>query len=189
MRTLPGGTVLILCTGNVCRSPLMERHLRHALAGTDVRVSSAGTGALAGNAIDVGSVRLLDAAGVDSADFTARQVTRELLDEADLVIAASREHIGQAAQLAPSVLRKGFAWLDLGDLLDGVSTGDIASWPAGTRAAQVAAEAMARRAEVSPRTDEEATVVDPFGQDQRVFSSMEQQVLRALPVIVGALRG
>ena len=80
-------------------------------------------------------------------------------------------------------------WLDLGDLLDGVSTGDIASWPAGTRAAQVAAEAMARRAEVSPRTDEEATVVDPFRQDQRVFSSMEQQVLRALPVIVGALRG
>ena len=189
MTSRADGHVLVLCTGNVCRSPYIERRLRHALKDTDITVTSAGTGALEGDPIDPGSTRLLKAAGVESGDFSARQVTRELLDEADLVIAASREHIGQAAQLAPSVLRKGFAWLDLGDLLDGVSTEDIASWPAGTRAAQVAAEAMARRAAVSPRTDEEATIVDPFRQDQRVFSSMEQQVLRALPVIVGALRG
>ena len=183
------GCVLVLCTGNICRSPIIERLLAHALADTSIEVTSAGTGALVDHPIHESSARRLDAAGVPSSDFAARQLTPEMVKAADLIVAATREHVGGAAQLHPSALRKGFALLDLADLIDGVPDAVILAAPGATRAAKVAAEALVRRGEVQPRTPEAATIVDPYMQDESVFDAMDTQVRRTVPIVARALRG
>ena len=74
--------LLTVCTGNICRSPYAHLRLGHALE--QVRpgafeVMSAGTHALVGNAVDPGSVRLLDGRGIDHDTFAARQLSEQML--------------------------------------------------------------------------------------------------------------
>lgn len=184
-----GGSVLVLCTGNICRSPYIERLLAHELAGTDVVVSSAGTEALVGAPIHDSSARRLAAAGGTAQGFAARQLTAQMLREADLVIGATRAHIAAAAHAAPIALRKGFALLDLGDLLSEVPLAEVAAAPGHTRAAKVAATAASRRMEVTPRSQEAAAIADPFRRGESLYDDMVRDVASALPAVVRALRG
>ena len=90
--------ILVVCTANVCRSPLAERVLLRELAGTDVVVTSAGTHAEPGDPMCPGSAGWL---GVDPTTHAARELDRDLLRDADLVLAADRTHRGACARLAP----------------------------------------------------------------------------------------
>ncbi len=79
--------VLIVCTGNVCRSPLAEGLLRNRFArrgrGT---VESAGIAALEGHPADPNVAGLLAERGIDMSAHRARQLTPELLSKFDLVL-------------------------------------------------------------------------------------------------------
>lgn len=85
-----------MCTGNVCRSPVAERLLDHALgaAGHEVVVRSAGTHALPRGA-DGDTVRAARAIGIDLSDHIARRLTAALVvtEGADLVVTMTREHL------------------------------------------------------------------------------------------------
>ncbi|MFQ6171913.1 low molecular weight phosphatase family protein [Oryzobacter sp. R7] len=183
------GSVLVVCTGNVCRSPYVERRLRHELAGTGIEVTSAGTGALVGRDMDPSSRDLLERAGVDAAGFTARALTPELVSGSDLVIAAAREHRAAAARLAPAALRRTLTLTDLADLLDGVSAQEVvdAGVP-GSWVRQVAAVAVSRRGLVAAR-QEAVDITDPIGQGPAVFARMATEVEAALARVVPVLRG
>lgn len=183
------GHVLVVCTGNVCRSPYIERLLAHELAGTGITVSSAGTGALVGNPVDAASASRISDAGGDSQGFAARQVTREFVADADLVISATREHLSQVVPLHPRALRYSFALHDLRDLLAEVSEEDIAAAAGDNRVAKVAAAAIAKRGIVNPRLPEESGIVDPYRRDEPVFDQMVDGVAQSLPAVASALRG
>lgn len=187
--SLPGGQVLVICTGNICRSPYIERVLAHALAGTDVVVTSAGTEALVGSAMHPSSASRLEEAGESADGFVSRQLTAAMIRSADLVIGATREHIAAAAHISPAVLRKGFALLDLGDLLAEVTPDEVAAAPGATRAAKVVAAAIARRSVANPRSNAEAAIADPFRQPEEVYDAMVRDVAAALPAVARALRG
>ena len=157
------GNVLVVCTGNVCRSPYLERRLRHDLAGTGIQVMSAGTRALAGHDMDAGTRDLLQHRGIDTTGFTARELTADLVAGADLVIAAAREHRAAAVRLHPAAMARTFALRDLADLLSGVT----AEQPAPTESdvpwvRQVAQTASGRRALV-PARQHGVDVTDPVG--------------------------
>lgn len=85
--------ILVVCVGNVCRSPMAEALLRQALLDEDeVSVSSAGLGALvdfpaAGYAEDLMAERGLDISG-----HKARQLTPEIVDENDLILVMESAH-------------------------------------------------------------------------------------------------
>jgi protein-tyrosine phosphatase len=88
--------VCVVCTGNICRSPIGEHVLRRAVdeAGLSDRVvvSSAGTGNWhVGSGAHDGTVRVLTEAGYPS-EHVARQLTRADLAGIDLVLAADRDH-------------------------------------------------------------------------------------------------
>jgi len=90
--------VCVVCTGNICRSPIGEQVLRAAIieAGLNdrVRVSSAGTdGWHVGGGAHHGSVRVLRTAGYPEHDHVARMITRSELADVDLVLAADRGHL------------------------------------------------------------------------------------------------
>jgi len=88
--------VCVVCSGNICRSPIGEIVLRAALAqaglGDRVRVSSAGTGDWhVGQSANPRAARVLRAAGYPT-DHVARQITADELADIDLVLAADRGH-------------------------------------------------------------------------------------------------
>ncbi|MFC7491477.1 MULTISPECIES: low molecular weight phosphatase family protein [unclassified Knoellia] len=183
------GHVLIVCTGNICRSPYIERVLAQELAGTGVTVASAGTGALVGAPIDPQSASRLESVGADAKGFAAQPVTRELVAGADLVITATRDHLSQVVPLHPRALRYGFALHDLGDLLAAVTPAEIDAAKGDNHVARVAAAAIAKRGVVNPRLPKDSGVVDPYRQPPQVFDQMVVEISTSLPAVVKALRG
>lgn len=184
-----GGSILVLCTGNVCRSPYIEMRLQHELAGTGITVTSGGTRALVGRPMDPGSSRLLEVGGVSVQDFRARQLAREMVAQADLVLAAAREHRSAAARLYPPAMRTAITLRDLADLLAGVTPAEVRSRDVpGSWVAQVVSTARSRRALVPARQDA-VDVTDPFGLPQDAFERMANEIEAVVAVIVPVLRG
>ncbi|MGQ0701354.1 MAG: low molecular weight protein-tyrosine-phosphatase [Panacagrimonas sp.] len=84
--------ILIVCTGNICRSPIAEGLLRARLQGTERRVLSAGTSALIGYPADPLAVEVAMEGGVDIGGHRAQQVTLPLLAAMDLVLTLDQSH-------------------------------------------------------------------------------------------------
>lgn len=97
----PQARVLAVCTGNICRSPAVERLLGTWLAPAGVEVASAGTYAMVGRPMEPEMATLVDGAGGSSAGFAARQLTPELVARADVVLALTREHVADIVELHP----------------------------------------------------------------------------------------
>lgn len=98
--------VLVVCTANVCRSPLAALVMRHGLRDRpDVRVETAGTHALEGAAACDLVVRHRSASdwAEEAAAHRARTLVPEMLDEAGLILAATREIRGEIVRLNPAV--------------------------------------------------------------------------------------
>jgi protein-tyrosine phosphatase len=183
------GKVVVVCTGNVCRSPYIERRLRQELSGTAISVVSAGTKALVGRDMDAATRTLLDEAGADTGRFTARTLTEEMVGSADLVVTAAREHRGAAVRLCPTALNRVLTLRDLADLLDGVSPGHVVSSGGSANwVRQVADAAMARRAHV-PARQNSVDITDPIGAGPVVFERMAAEIESALSPVVAVLKG
>ena len=94
--------VLLVCTGNICRSPLAEALLLTALTArgvTEVMVSSAGTGAWDGAPASEGAYLVGLERGLDLSGHRARLLTRELVDQADLILTMARHHRARVDEL------------------------------------------------------------------------------------------
>lgn len=100
--------ILTVCVGNICRSPTAEILLREALASPAFTVSSAGLGALVGKPIDQLAESVLQANGHPASSHSARQLTRELLHSADLVLTMEKRHVEHILGIAPEARGKVF---------------------------------------------------------------------------------
>lgn len=81
--------ILVLCIGNICRSPMAEGMLRYALP--DRHIYSAGLGALIGNPADPFSVQLMAEQGIDIREHRAQQISAALVAQAELVLVMDSE--------------------------------------------------------------------------------------------------
>ena len=178
----------MVCTGNICRSPFIERMLRVSVPGS-IFVTSAGTEALVGEPMDPAAAELLRRHGGDPEGFVARQLTAEMVAEADLVLTATRAHRAAVASLQPRALRYGFTLGDFSDLAVGVNIDTRPVHTAGSWVSHVARVVADRRGVVPPRSAKEVDIVDPYGRGDRAFSAMAQQVLAALPPVLRLLSG
>lgn len=100
--------ILVVCIGNICRSPTASLLLRHGLAGREVEVSSAGLAAMTAQPIDPYAGAVLEAHGIDASMHRARQLTTEMLRENDLVLAVEKAHVTRMAKLVPEAAGKIF---------------------------------------------------------------------------------
>ena len=120
-------TVLVVCIGNVCRSPLAERLLRERLReqlgelSEAVVVESAGTRAMAGRPMDAMAAQELGRLGLTNEDFRARQLTERMANDAGLVLTATKELRSRVLEDAPGALRRAFTITEFAALVDGVS--------------------------------------------------------------------
>ena len=98
-------SVLFVCTANICRSPFLELRTRE-LVGDALSVSSAGTHGFSAHEMSTEMRPYLSGEGV--ADFRSRPVTRELVDQADVVITAEESHREAIIAEQPGAFRKVF---------------------------------------------------------------------------------
>ena len=197
------GRILMVCTGNICRSPFLERALQAELdrswgAGA-VEVRSAGTGALVGSPMEPSARDLLESNGYSAEGFVARRLDAELVAAADLVLTATRAHRGKVAALHPKALQYVFSFREFADLVAALGDADLtAADLTAARAARgtdeaadhlraVVTDAKAQRGTRAPLHDDDADIVDPYRQPQVVFDHMATQIMEALPIVARAL--
>ncbi|MDP2139025.1 MAG: low molecular weight protein arginine phosphatase [Candidatus Didemnitutus sp.] len=122
------GPIIIVCTANICRSPMAEGLLAHALAGLEeplknLPVASAGVTARSGDVVSANSVAAMKKVGIDISKHRARPLTQEMLDEASAVFCMTESHrtiIRLQAVPVPPELHL------LRDFLPGTATREIA---------------------------------------------------------------
>ena len=100
--------VLVVCVGNICRSPTAEWLLRHRLKRDGLTIESAGLAALVGKPIDPMAESVLREHGVSAAGHVARQVSPELINVADIVLVMDRRHMSAVHAQVPHARGKTF---------------------------------------------------------------------------------
>lgn len=110
-------TVLFICQGNICRSPMAEMLLRQYFPQVDAtRIRSAGLGAVVGAGMDARSKAALASANIPAdPSFQSRQFTAPMVDNA-LVLTMSKRHSAELAKLAPSATPRTFTLAELAAL-------------------------------------------------------------------------
>jgi protein-tyrosine phosphatase len=158
-------SILVVCTGNICRSPIAEGLLRDALRARFGRgaptVSSAGTAGWEGSEAQPGSIEAAAERGVDIQWHRARMLTGAQVEGADLVLGMAAEHRDAVAAKVPRAVSRSFTLKEFVRLLEGLG-GPAPSTPADalTRRVQMADELRGSGFEGNPFDED---VVDPLG--------------------------
>ncbi|MCM3925165.1 protein-tyrosine-phosphatase [Frankia sp. AiPs1] len=188
-------TVLMVCTGNLCRSPLAE-HLaaaRFRAAPDPAPVfHSAGVYAEPGTPMHPHAAALLRARGVDPAAFRTRPLTAELIGASDLVLCATRRHRSAVVALAPRALRRTFTVCEFGRLTSGVRPADLPAGPPRLVGECLTAAAWRARASgriVAASLDD---LTDPLGGGRDAFATcarlIDEALSNPLALLAGACR-
>jgi protein-tyrosine phosphatase len=171
--------VLVVCTGNIARSPMAEALLdaQFVARGVDARVHSAGTVPWSGPPADA-AVTVLRERGLDIGRHRSRRLTDALVRDADLVLAMTRSHVWGVLAHDPDAAARTFL---LGELarLGAVAGPRPESEPVRAWAARVAA--LRPPGPVAGRGAEE--IPDPFGESLAVYEATAARIERASATI------
>jgi len=98
-------SVLMVCVGNICRSPMAEALLIDRLSDSNysrINIASAGVGALVGHEADATAKELMTEKNIDVSMHRARQLNTELISEYDLILVMEKGHINAVHNIAAS---------------------------------------------------------------------------------------
>ena len=181
-----GPAVLLVCDGNICRSPAAEL-LWRARIGSSVPVSSAGLVARVGEPVAEPMARLLVARGVTPDGFAARQLTPESVAAADLVLTMTTAQRGAVVSRAPVAVRRTFTLREFADLVGFVDAAQLAGMRSpATRLAALVEAAPRARARRGVMADD---IEDPYRRSDDVAQRVLLLVADAVDDIAAALAG
>jgi len=169
-------SILVVCTGNICRSPLAEGFLRQLLesrfAGDGPVVSSAGTAGWDGSPAHPETVQAARQRDIDLSVHVARRLLRPQLEVADLVLGMAGEHRSASARLSPRTAGRTFTLKELVRLLEELPPleAGTAFDPGAMRRRVAQAEELRRSGFVGNALDED--VSDPLGFGPETFRAV-----------------
>lgn len=166
-------SILVVCTGNICRSAYAQWRLAELLP-EGYEVSSAGVRAVVGGPIHPHAAKVLSHAGVSGARHEGRQLTKDIARQAGLVLAMTREHRTAIVQLAPACLRTAYTLREVERLLPLVDTTGLPSEPGERLRALVGGLRMARGVQQAPPDGDD--VPDPIGFPLPAYEQMAAEV-------------
>jgi protein-tyrosine phosphatase len=203
-------SVLFVCTGNICRSPIAEQVMRTRFATTDVAFSSAGTHALVGETMPEPARRVAEALGATTGiPHSPRLVSEELIEQSDLVLALTRQHRAEIVRLVPQANRRTVTLREAARLLESlvaatrpesgyavdareeVSRALVAlhDLPQADALRALVPILMAERGQSGTVTDpEDDDVLDPYRRSLNVYAASGEQIGDAIDRIAIALR-
>jgi protein-tyrosine phosphatase len=159
--------VLVVCTGNVCRSPIAEGMLRAAfverLGEQAPEVASAGTMGWGGSRADPNSIAAAAERGVDISLHVARVLSASELGSADLVLAMGAEHADAVRRADPTAADRTFTLKEFVRLLEALPE------PAGENLGDRVAAAAALRRDGFEGNPHDLDVADPLGMPLQSF--------------------
>ena len=172
---MPPFTILHVCMGNICRSPMAERLFVQAL-GDQVYSHSAGTGGWhEGEEMNPPAARQVRARGADPDGFTARKLRSDQIDSADLILTATADQYDYVTALRPDAAERTFVLGEFGRLLKGVDASMLPSGDVYERGiAMVRLVSALRGGQPSAPQDD---LDDPWGRGDQVFSRVADEIL------------
>jgi protein-tyrosine phosphatase len=193
-------TVLHVCMGNICRSPMAERllvaRLRDELgSGAEELVRSHGAGTESwheGEPMNPPAARQVRARGGDPLTFRARGLAARHVEDSDLVLTATVEQASAIAELVPAAAERTFVLGEFGRLADAVDPRTLPPFAAtseavGVRGRALVAAVAARRNGVPADPADE--LPDPWGRDEAFFERTADVVEEHLAPLVRVLSG
>lgn len=188
---IDGGTpfrMLVVCTGNICRSPLIEQLLRARMtaAGIPAVLLSAGTQAVLRGAMTPEATALSLHYGGVPVEHRPRQLTAQLVAQADLVFTATREHRSEVVSLHPRAARYAFTLKQFSRLAGTFDPSPLQD-PAGAASALRAyvEEVSARRGLSPPPADlSDDDIEDPYLQSQDCYDRVGCEIDEAVTTII-----
>lgn len=102
--------IMMVCTGNICRSPMAEVMLADSLSkhNIEANVISSGLGALTGHGADPIACELMEERGLDLSQHRAQQITSPLINEMELILVMEAGQQQAIEKMTPSVRGKVF---------------------------------------------------------------------------------
>ncbi|MDW5501020.1 low molecular weight phosphotyrosine protein phosphatase [Pseudomonas lundensis] len=97
-------SILVVCVGNICRSPTAERLLKQHLP--EKEIASAGISALVGKPADKSAIAIAQKHHLSLDQHEARQLTKEMCREYSLILVMEKGHIDAVCRLVPEVRGK-----------------------------------------------------------------------------------
>ena len=101
-------TVLIVCAGNICRSPTAEYVLKSKLKGKSISISSAGLTALEGKAADATAKQIAAPHGITMEEHQGRQLTSNLVAQNSVILVMEQRHLTDLCSRYPEARGKTF---------------------------------------------------------------------------------
>ncbi|MDL9978286.1 hypothetical protein [Microbacterium candidum] len=185
--------VLVVCTGNVHRSALADElmstwadwYLPEELR-RQVVVGSAGTRAPVGEPMGVMTRRVATSLGVSGGEHTARMLTDDLIESADLVLTASRAHSDEVVRRVPRAMRRTFTIREAGRIAALVPPGHP-TYLSYLRSVVAAMADLRHDAAASRPSDDD--IVDPQGRGSAGVDAMVREEIPALVLLAQSLWG
>ena len=184
--------ILLVCTGNICRSPMAEGLLRDMLAhrfpGSDVQVSSAGIAAMDGNAPTAEAQHAALERDADISGHRARRLRIDHIQQADLVVGMAAEHVQAVRDLVPAAAPKTFTLKELVGLFEDMPPVE-GSRALDDEALRARIAEIATRRATRPLDVVDLDVSDPLGMSLETYRATAWELDTLLGQLVEGLAG
>jgi protein-tyrosine phosphatase len=188
----PSFSILMVCTGNICRSPIAEMYLKDKLAGIPgVSIVSAGTEAMPGLQMPQQALQHLEDLGVPPVAHSSQELSAEMLTSAHLILTMTMAHRLAVIEMAPSAMRKTFTLREFARILSAMEASEEGSpeiSQAKTPDSLVRAATEFRGSLEPPATESDYEVIDPFRTNDQVWKKSLEQMIPALDVVGNRLQ-